>query len=153
MRPIDADALKEDLTRFYDGEVTARDLIDEQPTVDSIMIKWTPDLDKLARDVAYRGINEFSFMGKSIREWVEIILEQMALTSWISVKDKLPQSYEYVIVAIDDDSGDSHFRYTGRGWYVPEAEFWIVDDERRTDVYAWRRFPEPPQEASVNEQN
>ncbi len=33
MRLIDADALKEDLTRFYDNEVTARDLIDEQPTV------------------------------------------------------------------------------------------------------------------------
>ena len=33
MRTIDADALKEDLTRFYDGEVTARNLIDEQPTI------------------------------------------------------------------------------------------------------------------------
>ena len=33
MRLIDADALKEDLTRFYDGEATARELIDEQPTV------------------------------------------------------------------------------------------------------------------------
>jgi hypothetical protein len=33
-RLIDADSLKEDLTRFYDGEVTARQLIDEQPTVE-----------------------------------------------------------------------------------------------------------------------
>lgn len=33
MRPIDADALKKDLTRFYDNEVTAKQLIDEQPTV------------------------------------------------------------------------------------------------------------------------
>ena len=33
MRPIDADALKTDLTRFYDGVVTAKQLIDEQPTV------------------------------------------------------------------------------------------------------------------------
>ena len=33
MRAIDADALKEDLTRFYDNEVTARILIDEQPTI------------------------------------------------------------------------------------------------------------------------
>ena len=30
---IDADVLKQDLTRFYDGEVTAKELIDEQPTV------------------------------------------------------------------------------------------------------------------------
>lgn len=33
MRLIDADALKQDLTRFYDNEVTAKQLIDEQPTV------------------------------------------------------------------------------------------------------------------------
>lgn len=33
MRPIDADALKTDLTRFYDNEVTAKQLIDEQPTI------------------------------------------------------------------------------------------------------------------------
>jgi hypothetical protein len=33
MRLIDADVLKEDLTRFYDGEVTARQLIDAQPSV------------------------------------------------------------------------------------------------------------------------
>ena len=36
MRPIDADALKKDLTRFYDNEVTARELIDEQPTIEAI---------------------------------------------------------------------------------------------------------------------
>ena len=35
MRPIDADALKTDLTRFYDGVVTAKQLIDEQPTIQS----------------------------------------------------------------------------------------------------------------------
>ena len=33
MRPIDADVLKQDLTRFYDNEVTAKQLIDEQPTI------------------------------------------------------------------------------------------------------------------------
>jgi len=38
MRLIDADALKEDLTRFYANEVTARDLIDEQPTIDAVPV-------------------------------------------------------------------------------------------------------------------
>ena len=48
MRAIDADALKEDLTRFYDNEVTARKLIDEQPTIqpEIVMCKdckyWMP---------------------------------------------------------------------------------------------------------------
>lgn len=35
MRLIDADALKVDLTRFYNNIVTAKQLIDEQPTVDA----------------------------------------------------------------------------------------------------------------------
>ncbi len=39
-RLIDADVLKQDLTRFYDNEVTAKQLIDEQPTVDSIPIDF-----------------------------------------------------------------------------------------------------------------
>ena len=38
MRLIDADVLKKDLTRFYDGEVVARKLIDEQPTVDAVEV-------------------------------------------------------------------------------------------------------------------
>lgn len=38
MRMIDADVLKEDLTRFYNNEVTARELIDAQPTVGG----WIP---------------------------------------------------------------------------------------------------------------
>lgn len=40
MRAIDADALKEDLTRFYDNEVTARKLIDEQPTIQPKKGTW-----------------------------------------------------------------------------------------------------------------
>jgi hypothetical protein len=44
-RLIDADALKEDLTRFYDNEVTARELIDEQPTVGG----WISVKDRLPR--------------------------------------------------------------------------------------------------------
>ena len=40
MKLIDADVLKADLTRFYDNEVTAKRLIDEQPTIDAIPLSW-----------------------------------------------------------------------------------------------------------------
>ena len=36
MRLIDADLLKEDLSRFYDGLISARELIDSQPTVEPL---------------------------------------------------------------------------------------------------------------------
>ena len=48
MRPIDADALKLDLSRFYDGEVTAKELIDEQPTIGGDLISRQAALDALA---------------------------------------------------------------------------------------------------------
>lgn len=41
MRAIDADALKKDLTRFYNNEVTAKQLIDEQPTIEPQRKKGT----------------------------------------------------------------------------------------------------------------
>jgi hypothetical protein len=46
MRLIDADVLKEDLTRFYDGEVTARQLIDAQPSVQPEQ-HWIPCSERL----------------------------------------------------------------------------------------------------------
>ena len=39
MRLIDADLLKEDLSKFYDGWMTARELIDSQPTVELLKEK------------------------------------------------------------------------------------------------------------------
>ena len=45
-RYIDAEALKKDLTRFYDNEVTARQLIDEQPTADVKPVKHKTKNDK-----------------------------------------------------------------------------------------------------------
>lgn len=65
MRLIDADALKTDLTRFYDGVVTAKQLIDEQPTV----YCWISVKDKLPdksgnylvvhKSYAYVGMSHF----------------------------------------------------------------------------------------------
>ena len=49
MRLIDADALKKDLTRFYDNEVTARQLIDEQPTI--MQEPKTDVLDKIRAEI------------------------------------------------------------------------------------------------------
>ena len=39
MRLIDADLLKEDLSKFYDGLMTAKELIDSQPTVELLKEK------------------------------------------------------------------------------------------------------------------
>ena len=69
------------------------------------------------------------------------------ISGWISVKDRLPRDQDTVIVAINDDSGDTPYKYAYFGWYMSEAKCWIVDDEiRRGEVYAWMPLPEPPKE-------
>jgi hypothetical protein len=72
MRLIDADALKQDLTRFYDNEVTAKRLIDEQPTkepcntdtckvVRAYMNEWDKpnNSDAISRQAVIDGINRY----------------------------------------------------------------------------------------------
>lgn len=88
MRLIDADALREVLettvritpiTQQYQKEDVIRAIMDA-PTIahgtNSVVIQWAPDIDELARDVAFRALKEYSYLGKSIEEWAEIIPEQ-----------------------------------------------------------------------------
>lgn len=108
MRQIDADALKEDLTRFYAGEVTARDLIDKQPTIGG----------------------------------------------WISVKDRLPESDEEVLVAVYDSDGQAYHtiavHYPCGGWDSDDDYFNMNEDEV---MYCMPlpTLPEPPEEVSGDE--
>ena len=66
MRLIDADELKKDLTRFYDNEVTAKQLIDEQPTIEPEQ-RWIPCSERLPEEygeylVAYKSDGKQIFM-------------------------------------------------------------------------------------------
>lgn len=81
------------------------------------------------------------------REFITLIDSAPTVSGWISVKDRLPRDQDTVIVAINDDSGDTPYKYAYFGWYMSEAKCWIVDDEiRRGEVYAWIPLPEPPRE-------
>ena len=81
----------------------------------------------------------------------QMIDEAPTFSGWVSVKDRLPRDQDTVIVAINDDSGDTPYKYTHIGWYMSEAKCWIVEDEiRRGEVYAWMPLPEPPEEDTDN---
>lgn len=62
---------------------------------------------------------------------------------WTPVTKSLPKNDDWVIVTILDESGDTPWRYTDFGWYLEEANCWIVEAEQRTDVIAWAEMPEP----------
>ena len=112
---------------------------------DRVVINWTPDLDKFARDVAYRAMNEFSFMGKSLLEWVDIILEQYAMKKqpeWIRAQDRLPDLEEQVLI-ICEWTGISGEKYRE-----------IVLDSFKTMGFLgykplfWMPLPKPPEEVN-----
>ena len=82
----------------------------------------------------------------------EMLDDAPTVCGWISVKDRLPPSQDMVIVAINDASGDTPYRYSYFGWYMQDASCWIIDNEiRRGEVYAWRPLPEPPKKGEEYE--
>ena len=61
-RYIDADAPKKDLTRFYDNEVTARELIDEQPTADVQPVKQDTELSSILQDYGIKDTDALRYI-------------------------------------------------------------------------------------------
>lgn len=157
MRLIDADDLLEVLktavnitpiTQQYSKEDVIRAIMDA-PTVahgtDGIMIQWTPDLDKLARDVAFRGMNEFSVFGKSIREWIEIILEQ---PGWVNVMDRIPEKYGPYLT-LREGQMPAHMRMAVHFWAGDkDCKYWrgVEDGSRIVGITHWMPLPIPPEE-------
>ncbi len=91
MRAIDADALKEDLTRFYDNEVTARELIDEQPTV----VGWISVKDRLPklgqRVMAHCRAGIMTFLRYDGDVWFEMSSRNEYLLSFVTHWQPLPE--------------------------------------------------------------
>ena len=62
---------------------------------------------------------------------------------WIPISEKLPWTDTDVLVTVLDDSGDTPWSYTSRGWLTPDGQFWVVDNEMCYGVIAWMPLPEP----------
>lgn len=62
---------------------------------------------------------------------------------WIPVSERLPINDDWVIVTINDESGDTPYKYSDFGWYLEAAKCWIIDAQQRKDVIAWMPLPAP----------
>ena len=71
---------------------------------------------------------------------------QAQIPRWISVEERLPETDDFVIVAVLDERGDTPYQYTDFGWYLDAARCWIVNAEQRRDITHWMPLPEPPKE-------
>ena len=71
---------------------------------------------------------------------------QAQMPRWISVEERLPETDDFVIVAVLDERGDTPYQYTDFGWYLDAARCWIVNAEQRRDITHWMPLPAPPEE-------
>lgn len=123
MRLIDADELKKDLTRFYDNEVTAKQLIDEQPTIEPEQ-RWIPVTEALPEEETDVLVTR-TFLGC-----------KDGSHGW---NNHIPPT-TYVEVA----------QYSNGEWTALSDEYKIARN-RHTNPVAWMPLPKPYQEGG--EQN
>lgn len=62
---------------------------------------------------------------------------------WTPMVEQPPKDDDWKIVTIIDESGDTPYKYTDFGWYLEEANCWIVGSDQRKDVVAWMSLPIP----------
>ena len=122
MRAIDADALKEDLTRFYDNEVTARKLIDEQPTIQPEP-HWIPVTERLPEN------------------------NDPVNVTWVN---RNPEVY-YMDIKDKPFTATAHYHRGHWYWYssvtqeyLDEYGEWTPDHvDKDVEIIAWMPLPEP----------
>ena len=67
---------------------------------------------------------------------------------WIHVSERMPSEYEYVIVSVFDDNGDTPLKYTTVAWLCNGV--WVSNNDILCDTaVAWMPLPKPyePQES------
>lgn len=61
-----------------------------------------PGIEEIAKKVAETALDSFEYQGKTIREWVKIIVEQ----GWIPITEKEPTKGERVLMTLKNDETD-----------------------------------------------
>lgn len=102
------------------------------------------DAEKLLKETLTAGIGktivEYSEtdIGYMIRRQPTVCAADVLRSQWISVKDKLPQKFEPVIVCREEGKVEQGYKDVG--------DWWKVYGTRTKRVTHWMPLPEPPEE-------
>jgi len=149
MRLIDADVLKKDLTRFYDNEVTAKQLIDEQPTIEPQPepeeFEWCNTCKEYDQDkhCCHRWT-------KVIRETVEELKQAQPEQRWVPTSERLPEEKKDVLIAFKHNMAVGFWEdILDNGepvWYANSGDGWMTGTESVDSdgiPLAWMPLPQP----------
>ena len=94
------------------------------------------NLDKMAKNVAEKAIDDFVFQGKTIREWIDDIAKFV----WIPVSVGLPEEGVMVLITWNGDIDLGKYEDC-EWWWLAEAfcDYW----KEAGEVTAWMPLPEP----------
>jgi hypothetical protein len=108
-------------------------------------------IEELAEMVADTVLDKFEYEGKTIREWVQEIIEADYVGKWIPVSEKLPEGGK-TVMASTNYGIYPEARYSKKyGWKWP----WEVGEDYWTEIVdsveAWMPLPEPYKAESEDE--
>lgn len=75
-------------------------------------------------------------------------LEEIKMSNWISIKDKLPKERTSVIISIKDVYCTPPYYHVVCGWLLNDC--WVVGKHiyYNNEITHWMPLPEPPKEES-----
>jgi hypothetical protein len=95
-----------------------------------------PTFDEMAKDLAKKALDEFLYKGKTLREWVEIIISY----DWVSIKDRMPiDGSDVLFCDMDGDIYIGHHIGAEPRTHFVENGSW----ETIKNVVAWKELPTP----------
>ena len=109
--------------------------------------------EQMAKNVAEKALDEIFYYGKSIREWMKIIVEQEPKTEWIPVSERLPEERGFYIVTEKVFSLDDREHKGRYNTMVEQVEYCNGKWQRARffEVVAWMPLPKPYKAESEKE--
>ena len=100
-----------------------------------------PTYEEMGKEIAEKALDEYLYKGKTLREWIEIIIaeKQTDTAEWILCKDRLPSNNEpfYVLCCdkygellmahpFEDESSNTGYSAESEDFYMYDAVAWCI---------------------------
>lgn len=104
-----------------------------------------------AEDIAEKALNEYTYKGKTIRQWADII-KKYDEHRWIPCSEKLPDNNKDVLCYATSLARGGDVMFTGsynRGYWFLQSSIGNYSFPTQYKIVAWMPLPEPYKEGEA----